>query len=109
MGRSTGFSKQVRRQIEDRAAGSCERCGIAAPAYQLHHRRPRGMGGSTAVETNRASNGLCVCVSCHADIEANREEALRFGWLVRQGQNPVEVSVLRKGMWVRLADDGWMH
>ena len=82
---------------------------MSAPAYQLHHRRPRGMGGSTAAETNRASNGLCVCVSCHSDIEANREDALKYGWLVRQGQNPMEVSVLRKGMWVRLADDGWMH
>jgi hypothetical protein len=105
----TGFPKSVRELITTRANGACERCGMAAPAYQIHHRRPRGMGGSTSSDTNRASNGLWVCVSCHSDIEANREDALRFGWLVRQGQSPADVKVLRRGTWVQLADDGWMH
>lgn len=102
----TGFSRRVRDQIMARANGACERCGITAQAYQLHHRRPRGMGGSSADDTNQASNGLCVCVTCHSEIEANREESLRFGWLVRQGQAPDAVKVLRKGTWVVLNDEG---
>ena len=100
----TGFSKLVRDQIMCRSQGICERCG-AAPAVQIHHRRPRGMGGSSAADTNRASNGLAVCVSCHTDIEANRGDSLKYGFLVRQGQNPAEIGVLRMGEWVLLRDD----
>lgn len=105
----TGFSKRTKELVFLRAGGACERCGMAAPAYQHHHRRPRGMGGSTADDTNRASNALCVCVSCHTDIESNREDALKYGWIVRQGANPAAVKVLRRGTWVQLSDDGWMH
>lgn len=105
----TGFPKAVRELITRRANGACERCGLSAPAYQIHHRRPRGMGGSTADDTNRPSNALFVCVSCHQEIEANRDDALKYGWLVRQGQDPVGVKVLRRGEWVTLANDGWMH
>lgn len=105
----TGFTKRVRDIITARADGACERCGLAAPAYQHHHRRPRGMGGSTADETNCASNALCVCVACHREIEANREDALKYGWLVRQGHNPEDVKVLRRGTWVTLTTNGGMQ
>jgi 5-methylcytosine-specific restriction protein A len=105
----TGFSKKVRDMVATRANGRCERCGLSAPAYQIHHRRPRGAGGSKAVDTNCASNGFFVCVSCHSAIEDNRADSLQFGWLVRQGQSPTDVKVLRRGTWVQLADDGWMH
>ena len=104
----TGFKKQVRDLVISRADGTCERCGFAAPAYQIHHRRPRGMGGSTGVGTNRASNALCVCVSCHSAIEANRSDAFKHGWLVLQGQNPCEVRVLRLNTWVLLDDFGYI-
>ena len=102
----TGFPKPVRELVTRRANGSCERCGMAAQAYQHHHRRPRGMGGSTAPDTNTASNSLFVCIPCHNEIEANREEALRYGWLVRQGQDPETVTVLRRGVWSRIYNDG---
>ena len=105
----TGFPKRVRDIITRRADGACERCGWAAPAYQHHHRRPRGMGGSSRDDTNLASNALQVCIPCHSDIENNRDDSLKYGWLLRQGQNPQEVKVLRKGTWVNLSDDGWMH
>jgi hypothetical protein len=103
----TGFPQKVRDIITLRAGGCCERCGFAAPAYQHHHRRPRGMGGSSADDTNRASNALCVCVSCHSEIEANREAAISFGWLVRQGLDPADTPVLLSGSWVLLDDFGY--
>lgn len=101
----TGFPKQVRDVIVRRSQGICERCA-AAPAVQIHHRRARGMGGSKAADTNVASNGLAVCVSCHQQIEANRADSLKYGWLVRQGQEPAEVPVFRMGTWVQLNSDG---
>lgn len=102
----TGFSRRVREQIVNRAVQACERCGLAAPAYQWHHRRPRGMGGSSAEDTNGPHNGLLLCVPCHAEVEANRTDGLRYGWLVRQGARPETVPVLRRGEWVVLDNNG---
>lgn len=102
----TGFPKRVRDVITRRANGTCERCGMAAPAYQHHHRRPRGMGGSSAEDTNTPCNALHFCIPCHTDVEANRSDGLRYGWLVRQGANPETVPVLRKGEWVQLDNNG---
>ena len=102
----TGFPRSVRDIVDRRANGACERCGLASVAYQHHHRRPRGMGGSTAPDTNLVSNALFVCVPCHNEIEANREDALKYGWLVRQGHDPAGVPVFRRGEWALLADNG---
>ena len=103
----TGFSKTVRDQIDRRANGMCERCGLPALVVQHHHRRPRGAGGSKAADTNTAANALALCTECHTWIESNRVKALEVGWLVHQGHNPATVPVLRFGSdWVLLADDG---
>jgi hypothetical protein len=39
-------------------------------------------------------------------VEADRESAREFGWLVRQGHNPADVPVYRQGRWVLLDDHG---
>ena len=102
----TGFPKAVRDQVIARASGYCERCGKLSFRYEIHHRRPRGMGGSKAADTNTAANALFVCADCHREIEADRKAALKFGWLVRQGQEPAEVKVFRRGTWVQLNNEG---
>ena len=102
----TGFPKAVRGIVEKRADGCCERCGKFRVSFQLHHRRPRGIGGSRRQDTNTASNALALCPSCHFVVEADRESAREFGWLVRQGHNPADVPVYRQGRWVLLDDHG---
>ena len=104
----TGFPKRVRDIIAKRSQAMCERCGVSS-AVQYHHRRPRGMGGSTSPDTNVASNALALCVACHNQIESNRDEALQMGWLVLQGATPAHMPVLRRGDWVWLLDDGGME
>jgi 5-methylcytosine-specific restriction protein A len=102
----TAFPDAVRRIVEERSGGLCEGCWFH-PAEQIHHRRPRGMGGSKAPDTNTASNGLALCFPCHAWTESKRESAEQFGWLVPQGKSPAEVPVLRHGCdWVLLDDHG---
>ena len=102
----TGFPAHVRDTILARAKGGCEVCFFAQPD-QIHHRRPRGAGGSKAVDTNTASNALAICAACHRMVESNRKEAFTNGWLVHQGHDPASVPVLRFGSdWVLLADDG---
>ena len=102
----TGFPVKVREQVMNRAMQRCERCALTSNAYQWHHRRPRGAGGSKAADTNTAANCLLLCVPCHAWIESNREEALHDGWLVRQGHKPAEMPVWIGWRWVLLRDDG---
>ena len=107
---NTGFSPSVRGIVLERCAGLCEVCGRQRMA-QIHHRRPRGAGGSKAADTNRASNALAVCSDCHSWIEHNRIKALSNGWLVRQGHSPRMTPVLYGGAggWVFLADDGGLQ
>lgn len=111
--RLTGFSPLVRKQIQDRADGLCERCGHwTGVSGQAHHRRPRGAGGTRNPESNQAANALWLCSSlnggqgCHEWVESNRKEALKAGWIIPQSRNPEIVPVLRRGMWVMLLNDG---
>ncbi len=99
----TGFPDDVRDMVAARCGGRCEICG-GAPMEQLHHRRPRGMGGSQRPETNTASNALGVCAGCHLLVESNRYHAGKRGWIVSQRNNPADVEVLIRGTY-RLLDD----
>lgn len=102
----TGFSADVRAQLMKRSSGVCEVCGNAR-AEEMHHRRPRGMGGSKRTETNTASAGIHICSACHSMIERHRNIAMLCGWLVSQYEDePASVPVMYRGDLVRLDDDG---
>ena len=104
----SAFSEKVRARVMARSGGFCEvrASGCWDEASQLHHRRPRGLGGSKSPATGQASNALSCCLSCHDYLEKNRELARDRGWLVRQGANPCEVPVYRYRKWVLLDDTG---
>lgn len=120
MTRDTGFSPRVRALIHDRGNGLCEICG-AAEIEQIHHRRPRGMGGTRRASTNQAANGLGVC-SVHHDvaegqsvtdrfmrrIHGSRERSERYGWLISKhtAAEPRTVPVRLVYGWVLLDNDG---
>ena len=67
--------------------------------YSIHHRRPRGMGGSKDPVTNSPANLLLLCGSgtsgCHDRIERGRLEARSNGWLVPYYDDPRLVPALR--------------
>jgi 5-methylcytosine-specific restriction protein A len=104
--RRTGFPLSVRVLIIERANGVCELCGGAKPGMQVHHRRPRGMGGSRRDDTNTAANGIYCCADCHSTIESHRWLAQERGLLLRQHQEPTEVPVQLHGVRWFLTDDG---
>ena len=104
----TGFSKHTRELVFLRSGGRCERCGVIRTRVEYHHRRPRGMGGSRATDTNGAANCVLLCVYCHRDIEAYREAAIDFGFLVPQGKKPAETPLRRHKQWVLLDDFGYV-
>lgn len=53
------------------------------------------MGGSRREDTNTLAALLLLCEPCHFHVESHREEALRLGYLVRQGVDPATVPVVR--------------
>jgi len=111
---STGFPLAVMDLIVDRSGGLCEvgvACDLWTNANYLmsgppHHRRARGMGGTSDPDglANSAANGLAACVPCHSWIEANPDGARVAGWMVPFGVDPTIVPVLYRGsgrVWFR--------
>lgn len=107
--RPTGFAPKVREIIRQRAQNRCEICGEHTSDLQIHHRRPRGMGGSRRSDTNTASAGLLLCLMDHHRIESHRTQAYDDGHLVRSGQSPLATPVLYRGQWSLLDDLGYVY
>jgi hypothetical protein len=116
--RGTGPDQATVDLVLERANYSCEVCDqglghIRGLDWSIHHRIPRGMGGTWDEDINLPSNLLLVCGSgtsgCHGMVEANREVSHRAGWLVKRDPNPSQVPVLiERGLtWVYLTDDGF--
>lgn len=102
------FSQQTRKLIRKRANNRCERC-TAYAGVEIHHRRPRAMGGSRDPLTNSPANGVLLCAWCHRWVESHRTDAMNDGWLLHQGHDPTLVPVLYQGSdWTHLTVDGGM-
>lgn len=110
------FSRGTVLAIWDRDGGKCAWCGqVASQDFglmpwqtQVHHRWPRGMGGTSEAFVGRPSNGVLLHAECHTYIEAHRDEAIGKGFLIVHGIEkpravPIEHAVLGR---VRLRDDG---
>lgn len=101
---------RVRQIVQARARMRCEVCGrdLTWCGGQVHHRRPRAMGGSRLAGTNTPPNLLFVCADCHGRIERNRTEAYANGWLVPQSAAPERAAVLvdQESRWVYLSRTG---
>jgi 5-methylcytosine-specific restriction protein A len=94
--------------VKDRARGCCERCARSVPTEaEVHHRIPRGMGGSRDPRINQASNLVVLCGDCHRWIESYRNAARDRGWLLHRSDNPWEEPIFSHlHGYVLLGDDG---
>ena len=101
--RDSEFSDEAVGLILARSSGHCEvlATGCLHTLDTIHHRRPRGMGGTKRASTGWAANGLAVCPRCHTRIERNRSWAYGLGYLVRQSMLPAEVPVWWRHRWAR--------
>lgn len=83
------ISEETRATVLRRDGYRCLRCfeSVMFTTGSIHHRKPRGMGGSRDPRINDLRNLVTLCGSgttgCHGHIEANRAEAYADGWLLR--------------------------
>jgi 5-methylcytosine-specific restriction endonuclease McrA len=75
----------VRATVLSRDKGRCARCNVwaANTPSDVHHRKPRGMGGTRDVRSKDHRNLVLLCRSCHGDVESHRALAYDTGWLIR--------------------------
>ena len=88
----TGPDLATRQLVIDRDGRRCVRCH--KPGQHIHHRKPRGMGGTSDPAINSPANLIYLCMVCHEYIEKHREEGYADGWLVRRNTDPATVAVL---------------
>lgn len=107
----SGVSPRVRQTVLERDGHTCTRCGTyVGPfgVFSVHHRRPRGMGGSKRLDTNQPANLLTLCgtgtTGCHGEVEQHRDQALSEGFLLFQSMFPDEQPVKTHLGW-RLYDN----
>lgn len=107
MSRATGPTQATRALVLTRDAHACQWCGrqVYEGGYSIHHRRPRGMGGSRRRDANSPANLVVLCGSgttgCHGLVESHRDEARARGLLVPQGVDPSTVLVwAHDGVWI---------
>lgn len=117
---------RLRANVVVREDGKCFRCGKQVAIYEdetyhnlpvvkriaefsIHHRKPRGMGGSNSMDINIFPNLIVLCgtgtTGCHGWVEANREEAYRDGLLLHGGlSNPILDPAFSeyRGSWIDL-------
>lgn len=102
-------SPTVRALLLERAGGRCEVCGAPTlvTGVNVHHRQPRGAGGSKTPSVNEPPNLLHLCPPCHGLVESQRALAYTHGWLVKRPTDPACVPVLLwDGRTVFLTPDG---
>lgn len=101
---------RTRQIVQARAHMRCERCGrnLTWIRGHVHHRKPRGMGGSRVPERHQPQNLLYLCTGCHEHVEAYRADAYTAGWLVAQSGDSCQIPALVENgsRWVYLTADG---
>lgn len=109
-----GDIQQDRMRILIRANFVCEFCGHnrskdSLGYWSVHHRRPRGMGGSKDPLTNSPLNLLLLCGSgttgCHGYFESNREEGYERRILIKQSENISPLFRDKQNVWWRLDEN----
>lgn len=99
--------EKARKLVLERDEHRCVRCGHPR-GLQVHHRRPRGAGGTKRPEIAYGlANLITLDAFCHEYTERNRAISYQLGYLVRSGHNPASTPLwLPPNEWVLLTDTG---
>lgn len=82
----------ARKQALARDEYTCRRC--LRPAADVHHRRVKGMGGTSDAEISFGlANLISACRECHEHIHAHPAESYELGWLVHSWEDPEDIPI----------------
>lgn len=112
----------VDEKVISRDLGSCVRCGRHVAhlergrEWSIHHRRPRGSGGTSLAWVNEAANLVILCGSgttgCHGVVEQARAAARAAGFLVplngRMKADEVSIKHAVLGHVLLTDEGGWL-
>ena len=99
--------KESHKTVKARDMGRCWVCDRRST--QVHHRHPRKMGGTNLSWPNLPANLICVCNTCHGQIEGERVWAINRGFLIPYFRVPSDWPIQTKlGHWVLLDNEGGM-
>lgn len=91
---------EVRFTVFYRANYRCEKCGGLEDMFgwSVHHRVPRGMGGSRNEQLHLPANLILLCGSgvtgCHGWVESYRDKARERGFLLTKVASAEEVPFI---------------
>lgn len=97
--------------VAERDQDYCQMCGTRLwnQWRSVHHRTPKGMGGSALLESPANLVTLCGLGNadgCHGKAHSNPHWARNHGWIVPRSLNPLEVPVDMHDGWFYLLEDG---
>lgn len=100
---------RARSYVRGRDGFVCQMCGNHLGVGSIHHRKPKGMGGSALLE--QASNLVTLCGSdnvtgCHGKAHSNPRWARNHGWIVARSMEPTEIPIDMFDGWHTLDDLG---
>lgn len=104
------LTSNTRSIIKHRSGGLCELCQ-REPMTNIHHRKPRGMGGTRRPWVDEPSNLIALCGSgttgCHGWIESHRADSYDRGLLLKTGMMPFHTPFQddRNEWWLLVGDD----
>jgi 5-methylcytosine-specific restriction protein A len=91
--------------VRKRDQGRCFRCNKVA--HEIHHRRPRQMGGTSHRWINEPANLVSLCGSDHRWAEAHYAEAVAEGYRIPHHQRADTWPITdHNGQRVLLHNDG---
>jgi 5-methylcytosine-specific restriction protein A len=105
---SRATQEAARRIVRDRDGDTCQMCGrFMYERRSVHHRLPKGMGGSALLESPANLVTLCGVGNadgCHGKAHSNPQWARNHGWIVSRSFDPAEIPVdMHDGWWLLTA------
>lgn len=96
--RSTGPDRLAVECVLDRDRFCCAYCSLSVGGtrgldYDLHHRRPRRVGGDRRPDVNLPSNLVLLHRECHEFVERHRAAAYDLGLLLPYPDRPSRVRI----------------
>lgn len=96
----------VKRVVRDRDRNTCWKCGGRGSSLDVHHRKPKQMGGADSLTTYGLANLVSLCRGCHSRVHANPAESEGLGFILGQISDPAKIPFLARGESIVLTNVG---